>query len=572
MIIDEIKQFCVDFLRHNDIVFNDIHIIPTDDAYEGDISILLFDILKNNNIDINRLVADVATSLIKQNKIKSYNLIKGFFNISLLDKDIISLLFNYDSHLRDHAGKTVVVEYSSPNTNKPLHLGHLRNICLGYSVCQMLRHVGYNVKAVTLINDRGIHICKSMLAYMKEGKNATPSIKGDHFVGDYYVAFDKMLKFQKTALNITDDKDTPLMHEAQALLVKWEEGDVVVRALWKKMNDWVLKGFDETYAMLGVTFDKTYLESETYLLGKDIISEGLEKNVFYKDPQGAVWIDLTADGLDRKLLLRSDGTSVYITQDLGTADMRQQHFEAYMMIYVVGDEQEYHFKVLKKILQHLGRGYAEHIYHLSYGMIDLPSGKMKSREGTVVDADDIIHNLIERSRQQTQQLRGDDYVVDDDVCKAIALAALKFYLLKINAKKRITFDPSKSIDFHGDTGPFILYTYVRINAILTKSAYNNSDGDRRTVTSLTDIEKKLIMAIFYYSKAINDAVERLDPSFLAQYLLRLAKIYNKFYDTCSILNEQDMDKRFLRLFLSYTTADIIKEGLSMLGIKTVDKM
>ena len=571
MIIEDIKQFCVDFFRKKGIIFKDVNIIPTDDAYDGDVSILLFNIMQNKKIDINSFVEEVGKALIEKNKIKSYNLIKGFLNISLLDKDLINLLSEDDSCKKDNSGKTIVVEYSSPNTNKPLHLGHLRNICLGYSICQILKHVGYTVKAVTLINDRGIHICKSMLAYMKEGKNALPTIKGDHFVGDYYVAFDKMLKIQKETLNISDDKDTPLMHEAQDLLVKWEEGDTVVRALWQKMSNWVLKGFDETYDVLGISFDKTYLESETYLLGKDIIDEGLKNNVFYKDEQGAVWIDLTDDGLDRKLLLRSDGTSVYITQDLGTADMRQQHFSADKMIYVVGDEQEYHFKVLKKILKHLGRSYADNIYHLSYGMIDLPSGKMKSREGTVVDADDIINDLIERSRQQTQQLRGEDYVVTDDLCKTIALAALKFYLLKINAKKRITFDPNKSIDFHGDTGPFVLYTYVRINSILTKSGHKNND-DAMNVTSLTDVEKKLIMTIFYYRKTIDDAVEKLDPSFLAQYLLRLAKIYNKFYDTCSILNEKDTDKRFLRLFLSATTAHIIKEGLAMLGIDTVNKM
>ena len=302
------------------------------------------------------------------------------------------------------------------------------------------------------------------------------------------------------------------------------------------------------------------------------MAEGLEKNIFYKDPQGAVWIDLTSDGLDRKLLLRADGTSVYITQDLGTADMRQQHFAADRMIYVVGDEQEYHFKVLKKILQRLGRGYAEHIYHLSYGMIDLPSGKMKSREGTVVEADDIINDLIDRSRQQTQQLRGEDYVVPEEVSRVIALAALKFYLLKINAKKRITFDPNKSIDFRGDTGPFILYTYVRINSILTKSGYKNTDNDKLLATSLTNIEKKLIMTISYYRKTIDDAVWRLDPSVLAQYILHLAKTYNKFYDNCSILNEQHTDKRLLRLFISSTTAQIIKDGLSMLGIDTVNKM
>ncbi|MBQ2350528.1 MAG: arginine--tRNA ligase [Cytophagales bacterium] len=567
MIIDDIKQFCVSFLQYNGIIFNDINIIPTDDAYEGDVSILLFDIIKNSN---NRLVDEMCMSMIEQKKIKSYNLIKGFLNISLFDKDIISLLSVHDGYA--NVGKTIVVEYSSPNTNKPLHLGHLRNICLGYSVCQMLKHVGYKVHAVTLINDRGIHICKSMLAYMKECKNAIPSIKGDHFVGDYYVTFDKMVKEQKATLNITEDKDTPLMHEAQELLVKWEQGDEAVRALWKTMSNWVLKGFEETYDVLGIRFDKTYLESETYLLGKDIISEGLEKNIFYKDPQGAVWIDLTSDGLDRKLLLRADGTSVYITQDLGTADMRQQHFAADRMIYVVGDEQEYHFKVLKKILQRLGRGYAEHIYHLSYGMIDLPSGKMKSREGTVVEADDIINDLIDRSRQQTQQLRGEDYVVPEEVSRVIALAALKFYLLKINAKKRITFDPNKSIDFRGDTGPFILYTYVRINSILTKSGYKNTDNDKLLATSLTNIEKKLIMTISYYRKTIDDAVWRLDPSVLAQYILHLAKTYNKFYDNCSILNEQHTDKRLLRLFISSTTAQIIKDGLSMLGIDTVNKM
>jgi arginyl-tRNA synthetase len=414
-----------------------------------------------------------------------------------------------------------------------------------------------------------------MLAYLKQGNNTTPyteHVKGDHFVGDYYVAFENLLKKQKKELNISEDKDTPLMQEVQDMLEKWEKKDSEVINLWKTMNTWVLEGFEETYKKLGISFDKVYYESDTYLLGKEIVQEGLEKDIFYKKKDGSVWINLNDVNLDEKLLLRANGTSVYITQDLGTIELRQKEFNPKKTIYVVGDEQEYHFKVLKNIVKKLKRDYE--IYHLSYGMIDLPSGRMKSREGTVVDADDIINEMIDKVKEKTMEnnkINNISIAEQDSLFEKIGLAALKFYLLKVNPKKRITFDPNKSIDFQGDTGTFILYTYVRINSILHRITNNNICLDIKDYTFL-DVEKNIIFEVSKYKNIIIESVEKLDISILSQYVLGLSKMYNKFYDCCTILNEKDICKRSIRLSISKLVIRILKHSLNILGINTVDKM
>ena len=578
-----------------------IDIQKTNENIDGDFTILLSKIIKNTNINRDDFINRLTINLKNDNIISDFNVIGVFLNIKLTDKFLIKVFDDviYDKNdfilnKNENSKKNVVVEYSSPNTNKPLHLGHLRNNFLGYSMCQIYKECGYNVYSVSLVNDRGIHICKSMVTYMMFGDNKTPkdlNIKGDHYIGDFYVKFDKIYK-QECANYEKDGKkniDTPIMIEANKLLEKWEQGDKETICLWRKMTRWVLNGFKETYKRIGVEFDKVYYESSTYLLGKDIVEKGLKKKVFYKKDDGSIWIDLTDEGMDEKLLLRSNGTSVYITQDLGTIELRYEDFKFEKMIYVVGDEQIYHFKVLKLILKKLGIKYYNDVYHLSYGMVELPNGKMKSREGTVVDADDIIDEMILKAKEKTEELGKLNNISNSEkkkIYEIIGLDALKFYLLKVDAKKRILFDPNTSIDFHGDTGPFILYTYVRLNSILSKCLEDEKIKKKKNVhiiqkvtigidydnINLTDIEKKLIITLSDYYDIVLKSAKECNPSLLAQYILTLSKESNKFYENTHVCSSSDINKQNLDILLISKILHILQKSMALLGLKTISKM
>lgn len=588
-ILTKIEKNIVSYLEQRRIVTHNVKLQKTIDDFEGDVTLVLFHLQKKidgekqGKINLIQLGKEIGEYLEQQECIQSFNIIGGtFLNMKLYDRDIIKALeYIYNAEhffMFDKKNKNIAVEYCSPNTNKPLHLGHLRNIFIGSSVVNILKEVGYDVRTLILVNDRGIHICKSMLAYLKSGGGKTPEdtkIKGDHFVGDFYVLFEKMLQSQKKELGVEDNADTPLMNEAKEMLKKWEDGDGEVMSLWKKMNMWVLEGFEETYSKLGVSFDETDFESQTYLLGKEIVNEGLEKNIFYKKEDGSIWVNLEPYGLDNKLLLRGDGTSVYITQDLGTIDMRYNKKPFEKIIYVVGDEQEYHFKVLKSILMLLDRPYAEGLYHLSYGMIDLPSGKMKSREGTVVDADDIIAEMIDKALnkiENTGKYEDNNEQEKRDIAEAIGLGALRFFLLKVDPKRRLTFDPNKSIDFNGDTGPFVLYSNVRILSILSKIEEGTNCRGISAVTSLEEIEKDLILLIYEYRNRVELSANTLNPSVLASYALTLSKAFNRLYDTLTILKEEDDNKKQLRIMIIKLTSKILTKILLIFGIRSINKM
>jgi arginyl-tRNA synthetase len=523
--------------------------------------------------------------------ISDYNVVKGFLNLvvsdvawlTLFNEEIISPGFGKI----ESNGQKVLVEYSSPNTNKPLHLGHLRNNFLGYSVSQILKANGYEVIMANLINDRGIHICKSMLAYQKMGNNETPQsagMKGDHLIGKYYVLFDKEYKKQIEDLvskGITKEeaeKEASIIKEAQEMLRKWEAGDKEIYDLWKKMNGWVYEGFEATYKIIGVKFDKYYYESDTYLLGKAVVDEGLKKNIFFKKEDGSVWVDLTTEGLDQKLLLRGDGTSVYITQDMGTADLKYKDFQAGKSVYVVGNEQDYHFNVLKHILKKLGRPYADGIYHLSYGMVDLPSGKMKSREGTVVDADELIQDMVDTAQRTTSELGKIEGFTEEEAKKLyhmLALGALKYFLLKVDPKKRMLFNPEESIDFHGNTGPFIQYTHARISAILRKAAQLEIPTDSQSYAALKNLhksEQEVIALLNEFPKKLQEAAREYSPSVIAQYTFDLAKEYNRFYAEVSIFNETDKAALSFRIAFSKTVASTIHRAMILLGIEVPERM
>ncbi len=494
-------------------------------------------------------------------------------------------------------GKKVMVEYSSPNTNKPLHLGHLRNNFLGYSVAEILKADGYEVMKTNLVNDRGIHICKSMLAYQKFGKGETPEsagIKGDHLVGNYYVVFDKANKRQIEELvaqyqaeTPNEDieklkekagKNTPLILEAQAMLKKWEEGDKETVDLWKKMNGWVYVGFDETYKTMGVNFDKIYYESNTYLLGKDLVEEGLAKGIFFRKENGSVWIDLKEDGLDEKLVLRADGTSVYITQDLGTADYKYADFPMEKSIYIVGNEQDYHFKVLFTILKKFGRNYANGMYHLSYGMVELPSGKMKSREGTVVDADDLIAEMMSIAETRTKELgKIDDFSEEEakKLYRMLALGALKYYLLRVDPKKTMLFNPEDSIDFQGDTGVYIQFNHARIASLIRRADLLNNNYQKENYlgkAKLQDIEIELIKLLTSFPQKIKESAQEYAPSVVADFAYNVAKTYSKFYNELSVFNEPDLPTKSMRLALSSATARAIKSAMSLIGVEVPERM
>lgn len=555
--------------------------------FEGQITLVVFPVTRFSKKSPEVTGNEIGTYL-KENiqEISDFNVIKGFLNLSFSDDYWISLLNTTilpDSFGKyPQNGKKLMVEYSSPNTNKPLHLGHIRNNLLGYSVAEILKAYGYDVVKANLVNDRGIHICKSMLAWQKFGNGETPEsagLKGDHLVGKYYVVFDKEYKKEidqlKQVGQSEDDakKNAPLMKEAQVMLQKWEANDAEVINLWKTMNGWVYAGFDKTYKQLGVDFDKFYYESETYLLGKDIIQEGLEKGVFFKKEDNSVWIDLIDEGLDQKLVLRGDGTSVYITQDLGTAQLKYDEFKMDESIYVVGNEQDYHFKVLFAILKKLGKEWANGLYHLSYGMVDLPSGKMKSREGTVVDADDLMAEMIETAKERTEELGKTEGFNEEEktsLYQTIGMGALKYFLLKVDPKKRLLFDPNESVDFQGHTGPFVQYTHARIKSVLRKAEYTGADV--KTPASISPYERDLIQALANYPAIIEASAQEFSPAQLANYAYDLAKLYNKFYHEETILKAEDENVKGFRLQLSASAARIIAESMNMLGIQVPERM
>ena len=570
-----------------------VQIQKTRKDFEGDFTLVVFPFLRISKKPPEQTATEIGEYLTQNVKeISDFNVIKGFLNLSIDKSFWLSFMnevaksetFGFKNPTDD--SRTMMIEYSSPNTNKPLHLGHIRNNLLGYSVAQILKSQGNKVVKVNLVNDRGIHICKSMLAWQKWGDNITPekaNKKGDHLVGDFYVKFDQEYKKEIKALveqGQTEDeasKNAPLILEAQEMLRKWEAKDAEVIALWKEMNTWVLNGFDITYKNLGVDFDKTYFESNTYTLGKSLVEEGLEKGVFFKKEDGSVWCDLADEGLDQKLLLRSDGTSVYMTQDLGTAHQRFNDYNANELIYVVGNEQNYHFQVLKLVLAKLGFSWAEYLHHLSYGMVELPEGKMKSREGTVVDADDLVQEMTTTAENMSNELGKLDGYSDDEkktIVDTIGLGALKYFILKVDPKKTMTFDPKESIDFNGNTGPFIQYTYARIQSLLRKAVDKGLEIPQEVSerTELTEKELQLIKTIHTYPEILADAAENFSPAVIANYVYDLVKEYNQFYHDHYIVNETDETKRAFRLFLSVQISEIIKSAMGLLGINVPDRM
>ena len=565
----------------------DLNLQPTRKEFEGQVTIVTFPFTKFSRKSPEQTGNEIGEFLKNEVKeIAGFNVIKGFLNISLadgywLDKFHNEILPDDFADFKPN-GKKVMVEYSSPNTNKPLHLGHVRNNLLGYSVAEILRAGGYEVIKTNLVNDRGIHICKSMLAWQKFGNGETPEStgeKGDHLVGKYYVLFDKEYKRQIDELRSfgqTEEeakKNAPIIKEAQEMLQQWEAGNEKVISLWKMMNLWVYDGFGKTYEALGVNFDKFYYESETYLLGKDIVEEGLEKGVFFEKEDGSVWIDLTADGLDQKLVRRSDGTSVYMTQDLGTAQEKYKNFHMDESIYVVGNEQDYHFKVLFLILEKLGKSWAKGLYHLSYGMVDLPSGKMKSREGTVVDADDLISEMEQTAKEQTEALgKVEKYseTEKNELYHTIGMGALKYFLLKVDPKKRLLFDPNESVDFQGHTGPFIQYTHARIRSVLSR--VENFNNQRITIEALDSEERDLILILSQFPETISQAAAGHSPAVIANYVYEVAKAFNKFYHEKSILQAEDETTKQFRLQLSSATAKVIKKAMKLLGIEVPERM
>jgi arginyl-tRNA synthetase len=574
-------------LYQADLAPADISLQQTRKEFEGQVTIVTFPFTKVSRKSPEQTGADIGEYL--QNElaeVSGFNVIKGFLNLSISDTYWLSQFYNHvlpaDHTVAEPNGKKVMVEYSSPNTNKPLHLGHVRNNLLGYSVAQILTAAGYEVVKANLVNDRGIHICKSMLAWQLFGNGETPEstgLKGDHLVGKYYVIFDKEYKKQieelKAAGQTEDEakKQAPVIIQAQQMLQKWEAGDKEVIDLWRTMNSWVYAGFDKTYKALGVDFDQFYYESNTYLLGKDIVDEGLEKGVFFKKPDGSVWIDLTPDGLDEKLVLRADGTSVYITQDLGTAQLKYNDFQMDQSLYVVGNEQDYHFKVLFLILDKLGKNWAKGLYHLSYGMVDLPSGKMKSREGTVVDADDLIREMEDTAKHHTEALgkiNDFDEAEKAELYHTIGMGALKYFLLKVEPKKRLLFDPNESIDFQGHTGPFIQYTHARIRSVISRAELQLEDI--MPLTELSAVERDLIITLTQYPETVSIAAEGYNPAAIANYVYELAKAFNKFYHEKSILQAEDEVLKRFRLQLATASANIIKVGMGLLGIDVPERM
>ena len=575
-----------------DVEQGSLQVQVTRKEFEGDYTLVVFPLLKVSHSSPENTGKAIGEWLRENvSEIAGYNCVKGFLNISFsplywneLFNDILS---DNDFGQLPSTGQNIMVEFSSPNTNKPLHLGHIRNNLLGDSVSRLLKACGNNVMKVTLVNDRGVHICKSMLAWLKAGNGITPENsgkKGDHLVGDCYVAFNDIYKKEVDELiagGMTKDqaeKEAPSLKEAHEMLVKWEEGDKDVRELWKTMNGWVMDGFDKTYRELGISFDKTYFESETYLLGKELVQKGLDMGVFVKDPDGSVWCDLTADGLDRKLLLRSDGTSVYMTQDLGTAERRFSEYKLDSHVYVVGNEQNYHFQVLKLILGKLGFKWADDIFHLSYGMVELPEGKMKSREGTVVDADDLLEQMYEEARKTSEESGKLADMSDDEkaqLYRMIGLGALKYFIIKVDPKKTMLFNPKESIDFNGNTGPFIQYTHARIKSILRKAddqGISHKAADVLASIEPSAKETRLIKLLSTYPAKVAEAGAAYSPAVIANYAYDLAKEFNQYYHDTRILQEEDQDVRRFRLVLIQTVAEVLVKAMDILGIQLPERM
>ena len=582
-------------LFDTDLQQEDISLQPTRKEFEGSYTFVCFPyakISRKNPEETGRAIGEHLKAHAEM--VSDFNVVKGFLNLVIDDRVWIDVFCNIvdakDFGVVPPTGDEVMIEYSSPNTNKPLHLGHLRNNFLGWSVAEILKANGNKVHKVQIINDRGIHICKSMVAWLKFGEGETPDTsgkKGDKLVGDYYVKFDQEYKKQIGELTETGlskeraEKEAPIMKEAQALLLKWEQKDPDTYALWETMNGWVYSGFDVTYDRMGIDFDKLYYESDTYLLGKEVVLKGLEDGVFFKKEDGSVWVDLTEEGLDQKLLLRADGTSVYMTQDIGTAILRFRDFpKISKQIYTVGNEQEYHFKVLFIILEKLGYAWAKECYHLSYGMVDLPTGKMKSREGTVVDADDLMQEMVDTAREHTEernQTEGSDFTTDhaDNLYNMLGIGALKYFLLKVDPTKRMMFDPNESIQLTGNTAPFIQYTHARTAAIQRKASQLGIDpvsGDIKEVKQLQDAELKVISLLNAFPDKVKEAGRNYAPDVIAQFVYDLAKEYNRFYHDISIFDEQDPQLQKLRVALSKMVGEVIKKGMGMLGIAVPEKM
>ena len=566
-----------------------LQIQKTRKEFEGDYTLVTFPLLKLSRKSPEATATEIGEHIVANTpSVASFNVIKGFLNLSLAPSFWAERFAESaaDERFGEAAptGRTIMIEYSSPNTNKPLHLGHIRNNLLGYSVAQILKANGHNVIKVNLVNDRGIHICKSMLAWKLFGGGETPAssgLKGDHLVGKYYVEFDKHYKAEIKQLvesGMSEEeakKNAPVMREAQEMLRKWEAKDPEVYGLWQTMNGWVYDGFDVTYKALGVDFDKVYYESQTYLLGKSLVQEGLDKGVFFRKEDNSVWIDLTADGLDQKLLLRGDGTSVYMTQDLGTALRRFEDNKLDDMIYVVGNEQNYHFQVLKLVLKKLGYDWSDNIYHLSYGMVELPEGKMKSREGTVVDADDLIADMVSTAREMSDELGKLDGCTEEEaaaICNMVGLGALKYFILKVDPKKTMLFDPRESIDFNGNTGPFIQYTHARICSIMRKADESVIDRTPHACAELLPEEIGLIKSLADFPNAVAAAGENFAPSIIASYAYDLAKTFNGYYHDHSILREEDERKRAMRVTLAAEVARVLDKAMKLLGIDVPQRM
>lgn len=572
-----------------DVEENNISLQPTKKDFEGSYTFVVFPYVKalrKSPVELGNAIGNYLVA--NSGVVSAFNVVQGFLNLSIADSawvDLFTSIFK-DKNFGQLSDKqeVVMVEYSSPNTNKPLHLGHLRNNFLGFSVAQILSANGYKVVKTNLVNDRGIHICKSMLAYQKFGNGETPEssgLKGDHLVGKYYVEFDKHYKVEIEALKekgLSEDdakKQAPLLLEAQEMLLKWENGDAETVALWEKMNKWVFAGFGQTYEKMGVSFDKIYRESNTYLLGKKFVEEGLKSGVFFQKEDGSVWIDLTDEGLDQKLVLRKDGTSVYITQDMGTAELKYNDFKMSKSVYVVGNEQDYHFEVLFKIIKKLGRPYSEGNYHLSYGMVDLPSGKMKSREGTVVDADDLMQEMTDTARERTMELGKTEGFAEteaNELYNTLAMGALKYFLLKVDPKKRMMFNPEESIDFQGHTGPFIQYTHARICSILRKAHEQGIVGRTSDYPVLQASERDVIFLLGEYHKTLADAGREFSPALISQYAYDLAKAYNRFYNEVNIFNEPDPHAQVFRVAFSGVVGETINKAMALLGISVPSRM
>ena len=575
-----------------DVDEKQVQIQQTRSEFEGQLTVVVFPFLRASKKGPEQTGQELGQYL-KDNLsdvVADFNVVKGFLNLVISSRSWIALLEDIDADdkfgLKEETADSplVMIEYSSPNTNKPLHLGHVRNNLLGSSLARIVAANGNKVVKTNIVNDRGIHICKSMLAWLKYGNGETPESsgkKGDHLIGDYYVAFDQHYRQEVKELvaqGMDEEQakqEAPLIKEAHEMLVKWEKNDPEVRALWKKMNEWVYAGFDETYKMMGVSFDKIYYESDTYLEGKEKVMEGLDKGLFYRREDGSVWADLTGEGLDEKLLLRSDGTSVYMTQDIGTAKLRFQDYPIDKMIYVVGNEQNYHFQVLSILLDKLGFKWGKDLVHFSYGMVELPSGKMKSREGTVVDADDLIAKMIEDAYQVSKEMGKNEDIPEEEareIARKVGLGALKYFILKVDARKNMLFNPAESIDFNGNTGPFIQYTYARIQSVLRKASSATSISSISGVSGLNDKEVELIQKMSDFGAVVEQAGKDYSPSGIANYCYELTKVFNQFYHDYSILNEPDEQKKAVRLMLAKNVAKIINEGMGLLGIEMPERM